>query len=340
VKPTVIPGLSLRRARGLLCSLGDRIQSTLIAKRSQGMARLSRVAGVTQADTIYRIDRFSEAAIVEWFDEHWPRHCPVEIVMEGLADGQQLTFPRGIPVKSTVAKCIIDPIDGTRNLMLDKRPAWALAALAPQRGMKNRLSDIVVAAMTELPISKQGRVEQWSAIRGQALSGVRGVMTDLGTGQRRKVRPALSRALDCRHGFAALVKFFPEGKALTAQIEESLWTELYGRDGLPVIFDEQYTTTGGQLYEILAGHDRMIADLRPLIYGKLGLTTSLVCHPYDICTALILTEAGGVVEHPLGGPVQAPLDTTSPVTWVGYANPGLARRIRPVLRRILRQTLA
>jgi len=340
VKPTVIPGLPLARARSLLCALGERIQTELIAKRSQGTARLSRVAGVTQADTIYQIDRLSEAAIVAWFEAHWPPRCPVEIVMEGLADGQQLTFPRGTPVERTVAKCIIDPIDGTRNLMYDKRPAWALAGLAPQRGSKNRLSDLVVAAMTELPISKQGRVEQWSAIRGQGRAGVQGVMTELATGRRRKVRPAPSPATDCRHGFAALVKFFPEGKALTAQIEERLWNELYGRDGQPVIFDEQYTTTGGQLYELLAGHDRMIGDLRPLIYRKLGLTTSLVCHPYDICTALILTEAGGVVEHPFGGPVEAPLDTTSPVAWVGYANPGLARRVRPVLRRILRQALA
>jgi len=71
----------------------------------------------------------------------------------------------------------------------------------------------------------------------------------------------------------------------------------------------------------------------------LGLTSSLVCHPYDICTALILTEAGGVVEHPLGGPVKAPLDTTSPVAWVGYANPRLARAIRPVLKRIMRSVL-
>jgi fructose-1,6-bisphosphatase/inositol monophosphatase family enzyme len=306
----------------------------LIAARAEGTARLSRVAGVTAADTIYQIDRLSEAAIEEWFSAHWPRRCPVEIVMEGIEDGQVMTFPHGTPVARTMAKCIIDPIDGTRNLMHDKRPAWALAGLAPQRGRRNRLSDIVVAAMTELPISKQGSADQWSAIAGGGVAGVTGVSLDLRTGAQKRIRPAPSQAKDCRHGFASLVKFFPEGKAMTARIEEELWTALYGVGGSPVIFEDQYTTTGGQLYEILVGHDRMIGDLRPLVHAALGISSSLVCHPYDICTALILTEAGGVVEHPLGGPVKAPLDTTSPVAWVGYGNPGLARTIRPVLKKL------
>ena len=62
--------------------------------------------------------------------------------------------------------------------------------------------------------------------------------------------------------------------------------------------------------------------------------------PYDICTALLLAEAGGVIEDPLGGPVKAPLDTTSPVAWVAFANAALARKIRPVLRRLIRERLS
>ena len=129
--------------------------------------------------------------------------------------------------------------------------------------------------------------------------------------------------------------------ALTAAIEESLWRALYGRaaTGSPVVFNDQYISTGGQIYELLSGHDRMLADIRPLVFGKLGLKSALVCHPYDICTAMILKEAGGVIESPFGGPLRAPLDTTSPVAWVGYANPALARAIRPALRRALKRHL-
>ena len=39
---------------------------------------------------------------------------------------------------------------------------------------------------------------------------------------------------------------------------------------------------------------------------------------------MLLEEAGGVVTDPWGEPLDAPLDTTSPVAWVGYANPALA----------------
>ena len=105
------------------------------------------------------------------------------------------------------------------------------------------------------------------------------------------------------------------------------------------MFDDQYPTTGGQIYELLVGHDRMLADLRPLVFRRLGLTSPLVCHPYDICTALLLTEAGGVVETPDGRPLRVPLDTTSAVAWAGYANPALARHVRPVLRRLLTRFL-
>jgi hypothetical protein len=45
------------------------------------------------------------------------------------------------------------------------------------------------------------------------------------------------------------------------------------------------------------------------------------------------------VEAPFGGPVKAPLDTTSPVSWVAFANATLARKLRPVLRRLIRERL-
>jgi hypothetical protein len=32
-----------------------------------------------------------------------------------------------------------------------------------------------------------------------------------------------------------------------------------------------------------------------------------------------------------------PLNTTSPVSWIGYANEALAAQVRPVLRRLLKR---
>jgi hypothetical protein len=327
---------SLDRARRLLCALQDEIQSTLIAARAREGRRFARVAAVMAEDTIFHVDKLSEAAILGWMEAHWPRSWPVELVMEGLE--AETTFPSGTPVARTIWKLILDPIDGTRCIMYDKRSAWALAGLAPQRGVKTNLRDIVVAAMTELPTEKAGAADQFSAVRGGKLVTTR---RDLRTGALKKWTPRPSTARDCDHGFASLVKFFPEAKALTAEVEEELWRELglHLKDGGARVFDDQYISTGGQLYELLVGHDRMIGDLRPLLLPRAGAPAALCCHPYDICTALLLEAAGGVVEGLDGKPLRAPLDTTSPVAWVAYANPTLARLIRPALRRALGKRL-
>jgi hypothetical protein len=328
----------LELARRLLCRLQDDIREAVraaqrpfgLAQGRRGGRRMNRVAAVTSADTIYAIDKVSERTVLAWFAAHWPERWPVELVMEGLEEKHgAVTFPRGTPVARTVFKCILDPIDGTRGIMYDKRPAWSLAALAPQRGAKTNLGDLLVAAMTELPVSKQDRADQFSAVRGR---GVKAERLDLRTGRRTKFTPRPSRATGVAHGFASFAKFFPPGKAWLAEREERLWCAL--GDGVE-IFDDQYLSSGGQVCELLMGHDRFVADLRPLAFAALKVETSLACHPYDICTALIAQELGCIITAPDGKPLRVPLDTTSPVAWVGYANAALARRIGPKLRPLL-----
>ncbi len=325
----------LEQARKLLCALQDHIRDTLVVAREKSAASFAKIAAVTAADTIYQVDKITEEAIFAWFERHWPAKWPVQLVMEGIEDDEEVIFPRGTPLAKTVFKCILDPIDGTRNLMYDKRSAWALAALAPQRGTKTHLGDILVAAMTELSTSKMWRSDQLSAVRGQ---GVKARAFDLRARRWSALKPQPSRATGFEHGFASIARFFPEGKGLIGTIEEALWRELgvLGKRGGQLVFDDQYISTGGQLYELLIGHDRMLGDIRPPVYAKLGFGGgSLCCHPYDICTALILQEAGGVVETPEGKPLRAPLDTTTPIAWMGYANQTLARKVRPILRRLL-----
>lgn len=341
LNPGGMTASQLQRARRLLCSLQDHIRDTVVAARALHAGDFAKIAAVTAADTIYQVDKISEEAILRWFERNWPKAWPVELVMEGIEDDAPETFPRGTPVSKTLFKCILDPIDGTRGLMYDKRSAWILAGLAPQRGRRTHLGDLVVAAMTELPTSKQWRADQFSAVRGGGLNGIVAEAVDVRTGKRTKLPFRPSQAANFQHGFASFARFFPDGKAFTAQIEEDLWRELdaAGSGVSPLIFDDQYISTGGQLYELLVGHDRMIGDLRPLVFAKLGLTSSLVCHPYDICTALILQEAGGLVESPDGKPLKVRLDTTSPVAWIAYANKTLAKQVRPVLRRLLKKHL-
>ena len=323
--------------RELLCRLGTVCRDAVLAsRRGVDVASLARVEGQAAGDTIYAVDRIGEEAILEWFRTHWPKCFPVQIVMEGLVG--ETCFPEGISAAETDWKCIIDPIDGTRGIMYDKRSAWALAGIAPQSGNETMLSHIVAAAMTEIPTTRQWRADQFSTTRGGVVIGT---SEDVRAGGFATLEAMPSKAVDFAHGFSSLVKFFPEGRTLTAQIEERLWDELIGLNSSesPVVFDDKYICTGGQFYELLMGHDRMVGDLRPLIFRTLDMETSLVCHPYDCCAALVLQQSGVVFEHPLGGFPDAPLDTESGVAWMAYANQTLASQARPVLTRILEQFL-
>ena len=327
-------GVDLEALRLLLCDLHATVREHLILERARKSNDvLSSVADHTQADTIYYIDKAVEGVICDWFDARWPKEWPVDLVMEGLEDN--VKFPRGVE-SPAVMTCIIDPIDGTRGLMYDKRAAWCLSGIAPGPAESARLEHIAVAAMTELPTTKQWRSDQISAVRGRGLVAV-------GVDVRDPARPTFpvemrpSSAKDFRHSFASFAKFFPEGRVMTSQLEETLWDRIVGigTSPSPVIFDDQYISTGGQIYEIMCGHDRMVGDLRPYSLRAIALDGTLVCHPYDICTEMLAREAGCVVEHPLNGPVCAPMNTVASVCWVAYANETLAGIVRPILAELV-----
>jgi hypothetical protein len=271
---------------------------------------MAAVAGQTAADTIYAVDRVADDALLGWFERFWP---DVTVVSEGMDDPVAV----GRDVEWTV---IVDTIDGTRGLMYDKRPAWCLAAAAPYGGT---LAQVEAVAMTELPTVKQAAADQLSGCRG---GGVRAERLDMARGSRTPLTPRPSLAHDLEHGFGGVAKFFPPGKPQLASLE----AELFGRLGCRHVFDDEYISTGGQLHELISGRDRFVADLRPLVAPG-----ALACHPYDVCTSMLLEEAGGVVTDPWGFPLDAPLDTVTPVAWVGYANVTLARWIGPVLEELV-----
>jgi hypothetical protein len=90
----------------------------------------------------------------------------------------------------------------------------------------------------------------------------------------------------------------------------------------------------------MSGHDRFVADLRPLMERLLagrGQTLGICAHPYDLCTELIARELGVIVTGPAGGPLDAVLSTEPDVAWVGYANKAIRAQIEPLLQQALRR---
>ncbi|HEX6509936.1 MAG TPA: inositol monophosphatase, partial [Chloroflexota bacterium] len=233
----------------------------------------------------------------------------------------------------------VDPIDGTRGLMYGKRSAWVLSGVAPpppSNGLPG-LDDIRVAMQTELPTQRSHLSDRLWAIAG---GGVEAETVNLESSATRPFRPQPSRADSLLYGFGSIVKFFPGAKVPAAQTEERLILDLFGPpwDGNPQVFDDEYISSGGQLYELMVGHDRFIADLRPLFLAATAAEGDIhrICsHPYDLCTELIAREAGVIVTDQRGERLRYSLDIRVDCSWIGYANETLQRQIEPRLMRIL-----
>jgi len=326
-----------------ILALHERLRDAVVeACTRQGSELLAAVASDTGGegggggDTIYAIDRVGEETLVEGVAE-LAREEPLCIVAEGLP-GDVLVLPHGARERDCRWRLLVDPIDGTRGLMYQKRSAWILTGIAPNRGAETRLRDIVLAVQTEIPLVKQHLSDQLWALRGRGMEARR---CNRLSGARERLTLQPSRADTIAHGFATVVRFFPGARDTLAAIDDEVVQALVQpTPGRAACFEDQYASTGGELYELMAGHDRLIADLRPLVQSvraTQGLPPGLCCHPYDLCTALIAEESGVVLRDPSGAPVDAPFDVAADVAWVGYANERLRTRVEPMLQDALRR---
>lgn len=294
---------------------------------------ISAVIEDGEGDTIYAVDRISESLLVELFEKEIASRAPILLIAEGLQGGK-IGLPRGIRDSEAIWRIIADPIDGTRCLMYQKRSAWILTGVARNHGENTSLADIELAVQTELPLVKQHLCDTLWAVRG---TGAKAERFNRLTGERWSFAPQPSTAVDLTHGFGSVTRFFSGGRDILAAIDDEVACAALGagRDGKAYAFEDQYLSTGGQLFELMVGHDRYLADLRPLLRATLqqrGLQYGLCCHPYDLCTELIAREAGVLVTNEAGLPLRAPLNLDEDVAWIGYANAGIRDLVAPLLR--------
>jgi fructose-1,6-bisphosphatase/inositol monophosphatase family enzyme len=316
----------------------ERVRDAVVAESER--ARVEELAEVadddSEGDTIYAVDRVSEEVVVELFEHEVAAHTPLVLIAEGI-EGGRVTLPRGAQESDAVWRVVVDPIDGTRGIMYQKRSAWVLTGAARNRGDETTLEEIEVAVQTEIPLVKQHLSDTLWALKG---SGAGGERLNRLTGERQPLSPRPSRALSIRHGFAMLARFFPGARDELAAIDEEVVRGALGpvEPGKAHCFEDQYLSSGGQLYELLMGHDRFVADLRPLVeqvINRRGERLGICCHPYDVCTELIAREAGVIVTDERGEPLRARLSVEPDVAWVGYANEAIRREIEPLLQAAL-----
>lgn len=342
-----VPTPTRERLAEALVEIGRKVRTKLLFDlQAQSIEQRAAVAVSAEEDFIFAIDKEVEPILIEQLSSIAPQFGGLICWGEGLHEGLALNEPRFFPAFAnqsiTEAKyaLIIDPIDGTRMLMYDKRSAWFMAGACDLTEHPiPRLGQLVASVMVELPTSKHALADEFYAIKGEGVKAKRyRLPTPLEpNGQYFPLQIHPSRAKDLRHGFGQVSRFFGPGRNHLANLDDYILERLYPEEralGKPLILEDQYISTGGQLYEVLMGHDRFVADVRPWLNQILkaeGKPGHFTCHPYDCAMMLIATEAGCVLTDQKGRPFDGPFDLTSPVSWMIFANTDIAQLVMPVL---------
>jgi fructose-1,6-bisphosphatase/inositol monophosphatase family enzyme len=329
----------IRKLLKPLRELHDRIRASVVdACERASVSELAKVVSEQEGDTIFALDRVSEELLIDFFEREVAPFAPLVLIAEGLSEGQ-IVLPRSASEADIVWRIIVDPIDGTRGLMYQKRSGWILTGVAPNRGPATALNDIELAVQTEIPLAKQHLSDVLWAIRGQGASAER---FNRVSGEYSSLQLRPSTADNVAQGYSQIVRFFPGVRDVLAAIDDEIVHGSLGppQPGKAQCFEDQYTSTGGQLYELITGHDRFTADLRAHlgpVATERELPRLLCCHPYDLCTELIAREAGVIVTDVKGGRLKAPLAVEPDVSWAGYANERIRATIEPLLQAALQK---
>ena len=327
---TELPDWLVAAVFGFHAEIRRRVRARVAEGRQE---ELSSVVAAGSGDVSYGIDIPAEEVVADAFASA-PE--PVVVVAEGPGE---LVYPAGATRSEALYCVIVDPLDGTRELMYDKRSAFVLTGVAPLGAGGATLADIVFGLMTEVPPSIQSvAVEAW-AIRGRG-AFERRVDCASGAEITAPIRLEASRAKSIRGGFATIAHYFPGTHQSAGALADRLFRGVLGDfvEGSAEAFDDCYISSGGQLYLMASGRYRLLVDARPeLARGREGVRP-LCAHPYDLAGGvLVAEEAGAIVTDLEGNPLRYQLDTGTRCSFVAYANGTIRDEVEPVLQNELAQ---
>lgn len=324
--------MNLTLIKELLLDLGLAVNKKCIALLTEESANLNREVKVSPADIIYQIDIEAEEEIIAILNDRAVEFGGIELIAEGIGDDDLSFYPANC--KNPGLKIICDPIDGSRGIMYGKRSAFFLAAAGPVTAQT--LKQLPVSVMVELPVPKQFEFDVLSAIKGEGVSTLRYNKNY----ESRPITLSATTSTSVEGGFMSMARFCYPGKDLVSRIEEQFLDNIFRNrtaEYLPV-FEDQYISTGGQLYELICGHDRFTADFRASMYShfsRIGKSQGQVCHPYDMAALLIAEEAGIIITDVHGEEFDCPLGTINNIDWLGYANEAIRMQCEKTLQKLL-----
>ena len=171
--------LAVHQLLPLIRQLHERLREAVVATCEQAaVEELAQVDREGEEDTLYAVDRVGEEELLSFFAGLDPA-SPIVLVAEGLSGGGQVVLPEGCAAEEALWRIIVDPIDGTRGLMYQKRSAWVLTGVAPNwaadRPARHRVGGADrdppgQAASVRYPVGRQVRAPRPSASTGSAAS--------------------------------------------------------------------------------------------------------------------------------------------------------------------------
>jgi fructose-1,6-bisphosphatase/inositol monophosphatase family enzyme len=310
-------------------------EALLAARRSGDFSQVADAIGEGAGDTSYGLDEASEAALRTWSLEV-ARVQPLSVLSEatgwrhlgpGPGGARELPgFDHGGP------RIVVDPVDGTRNLMTDLRSAWSVVGFAGPGADLPRQRDLLFGMLSEIPDTRAASYRRFSAVRGGPChfeertfykGGPIVKPVELRTGSEARVD----------QGYFPFFKYMADMRPEISAIEARFLARLEHLEGAEVrsCWDDQYISNGGQLAMLALGTYRMLADLRAHLAEKRGRPT-LTTKPYDIAGALLCAQAAGCrITAVDGSELDFPLDAQTPVAWVGWVNEQTRARLAPHL---------
>jgi hypothetical protein len=227
-----------------------------------------------------------------------------------------------------------DPVDGTRNLMVDLRSAWTVVSFAPAGKGQPRLADLSGGMVAEIPTTRAARFRCYFS-DGETTWLEEGTLGDNVAAEAGSIAAARVVRTDdddrVDHGYFPFFRYDPLRRLEIAEWEGRFFERLQRHEKalLHTIYNDQYCSTGGQLAELMSGTYRMLVDARGLAARRSG-TAQTIAKPYDIGGAILCARAAGCeLTDAEGRELDFPMDVTTPIDFCAYVNAATRRRLEP-----------
>lgn len=264
------------------------------------------VVRIEGGDEVFGVDDRADAALLRGFCDLIGPRWSGELVMEGHDDPLVVGDGRG-------PWCfLVDPLDGTRPYLANKRSAWVLIGAGRNA---TTLDDLELGVAVEVPVERS----DWGMVAWADTDGhVKAWDEDL-SGQNRDSKPidlTPRKSGEIDRTFVTISRFAPGTKALIGTWEDRV---LEGFE----VYEDPWLCTGGLLMGLATGSDSAVLDPRPIV-----VPGTMAAHPYDLAAIVVARAAGVIVEALPPGPLRAPLNPRADVAWAGYANGEIAEKLR------------